>query len=190
MLRSHEEFYGKAAMMKGKIAEGAICYTGDLFDPARTKNSLNYYAGIASDLKKAECQVLAITDMAGLIRPPAARALIAALRDVTDLPIHLHTHDTSGIAGATLIATAEAGVDAIDVATDAMSGTTSQPCLGSVVEALRYTTATPVSTPRQSGGSASIGRVFASSMRRSRAICAQARRRSISMKCLAVGSRT
>ena len=118
MLRSHEEFYGKAAMMKGKIAGGAICYTGDLFDPAHTKYSLNYYAGIASDLKKAGCQVLAIKNMAGLIRPPAARALISALRDVTDLPIHLHTHDTSGIAGATLIATAEAGVDAIDVATD------------------------------------------------------------------------
>ena len=177
-------------MMKGKIAGGAICYTGDLFDPAHTKYSLNYYAGIASDLKKAGCQVLAIKNMAGLIRPPAARALIAALRDVTDLPIHLHTHDTFGIAGATLIAAAEAGVDAIDVATDAMSGTTSQPCLGSVVEALRYTTATPVSTPRQSGGSASIGRVFAGSMRRSRAICAQALRRFISMKCLSVSSRT
>jgi len=123
----------------GKIAEGAICYTGDIFDPARAKYSLTYYAGMARDLEKAGCQVLAIKDMAGLLRPPAARALIAALRDVTDLPIHLHTHDTSGIAGATLIAAAEAGVDAIDVATDAMSGTTSQPCLGSVVEALRHT---------------------------------------------------
>ncbi|MFT3964531.1 MAG: pyruvate carboxylase [Sphingobium sp.] len=123
----------------GKIAEGAICYTGDIFDPNRAKYSLSYYADLARQLDVAGCQVLAIKDMAGLLRPPAARALIAALRDVTDLPIHLHTHDTSGIAGATLIAAAEAGVDAIDVATDAMSGTTSQPCLGSVVEALRHT---------------------------------------------------
>lgn len=128
----------------GKIAEGAICYTGDVLDPARPKYSLSYYADLARRLEAVGCQVLAIKDMAGLLRPAGARALIGALRDVTDLPIHLHTHDTSGLAGATLIAAVEAGVDAIDVATDAMSGTTSQPCLGSVVEALRH-------TPRDSG---------------------------------------
>ena len=128
----------------GKIAEGAICYTGDIFDPDRAKYSLSYYASLAWQLEGAGCQVLAIKDMAGLLRPPAARALIAAIRDVTDLPIHLHTHDTSGIAGATLVAAVDAGVDAIDVATDAMSGTTSQPCLGSIVEALRH-------TPRDTG---------------------------------------
>ena len=133
-----------AVCAAGKIAEGAMCYTGDIFDPDRAKYSLAYYADLARQLEAAGCQVLAIKDMAGLLRPPAARALIAALRDVTDLPIHLHTHDTSGIAGATLIAAVEAGVDAIDVATDAMSGTTSQPCLGSVVEALRH-------TPRDTG---------------------------------------
>jgi pyruvate carboxylase len=123
----------------GGIAEGAICYTGDVLDPNRAKYSLAYYADLARQLEAAGCQVLAIKDMAGLLRPAAARALIGALRDVTDLPIHLHTHDTSGIAGATVIAAVEAGVDAIDLATDAMSGTTSQPCLGSVVEALRHT---------------------------------------------------
>ncbi len=123
----------------GKIAEGAICYTGDVLDPNRAKYSLGYYADLARQLEAAGCQVLAIKDMAGLLRPAATRALVAALRDVTDLPIHLHTHDTSGLAGATLIAAIEAGVDAVDVATDAMSGTTSQPCLGSVVEALRHT---------------------------------------------------
>jgi len=123
----------------GRVAEGAICYTGDVLDPDRAKYSLAYYADLARQLETAGCQVLAIKDMAGLLRPAAARALIGALRDVTDLPIHLHTHDTSGIAGATLIAAVEAGVDAIDLATDAMSGTTSQPCLGSVVEALRHT---------------------------------------------------
>ncbi|MFD2676652.1 pyruvate carboxylase [Camelimonas lactis] len=123
----------------GKIAEGAICYTGDVFDPDRAKYSLNYYAGLARELEAAGCHVLAIKDMAGLLRPPAARALIKALRDVTDLPIHLHTHDTSGAASATVIAAIEAGVDAVDLATDAMSGATSQPCLGSVVEAVRGT---------------------------------------------------
>ena len=128
----------------GKIAEGAICYTGDVLDPERAKYSLSYYAGLARQLEAAGCQVLAIKDMAGLLRPAAARALVGALRDATDLPIHLHTHDTSGIAGATLVAAVEAGVDAIDLATDAMSGTTSQPCLGSIVEALRH-------TPRDSG---------------------------------------
>ncbi len=133
-----------AVRAAGKIAEGAICYTGDVLDPDRAKYSLGYYADLARQLQAAGCQVLAIKDMAGLLRPAAARALIGALRDVTDLPIHLHTHDTSGIAGATLIAAVEAGVDAIDVATDAMSGTTSQPCLGSVVAALRH-------TPRDTG---------------------------------------
>ena len=128
----------------GKIAEGAICYTGDVLDLTRAKYSLTYYADLAKQLDAAGCHALAIKDMAGLLRPAAARALIAALRDVTDLPIHLHTHDTSGIAGATLIAAVEAGVDAIDVATDAMSGTTSQPCLGSIVAALRH-------TPRDTG---------------------------------------
>ncbi|MGE4321839.1 MAG: pyruvate carboxylase [Sphingobium sp.] len=128
----------------GRIAEGAICYTGDVLDPARPKYSLSYYADLARQLEAAGCQVLAIKDMAGLLRPAGVRALIGALRDVTDLSIHLHTHDTSGLAGATLIAAVEAGVDAIDVATDAMSGTTSQPCLGSVVEALRH-------TPRDTG---------------------------------------
>ncbi|MGQ3675528.1 pyruvate carboxylase [Xanthobacter sp. TB0139] len=123
----------------GKIAEGAICYTGDINDPDRAKYSLNYYTGLARELEAAGCHMLAIKDMAGLLRPPAARALVKALRDVTDLPIHLHMHDTSGIGGATLIAAIEAGVDAVDAATDAMSGTTSQPCLGSIVEALRHT---------------------------------------------------
>ena len=128
----------------GKIAEGAICYTGDVLDPDRAKYSLRYYADLACQLEAAGCHVLAIKDMAGLLRPAGARALIAALRDVTDLPIHLHTHDTSGLAGATIIAAVEAGVDAIDAAADAMSGTTSQPCLGSIVEALRH-------TPRDTG---------------------------------------
>ena len=133
-----------AVVASGKIAEGALCYTGDILDPNRAKYSLAYYVDLARQLEAAGCHILAIKDMAGLLKPAAATALIRALRDATDLPIHLHTHDTSGAAAATLIAAVDAGVDAIDAAIDAMSGTTSQPCLGSVVEALR-------NTPRDTG---------------------------------------
>ena len=122
----------------GKIAEGTICYTGNLLDPARSKYDLAYYRGVARELDAAGCHLIAIKDMAGLLTPEAARQLIDALRDVTDKPLHLHTHDTSGAAAATLIAAAEAGVDAIDAAMDSFSGQTSQPCLGSVVHALRH----------------------------------------------------
>ncbi len=123
----------------GKLAEGAICYTGDILDPDRAKYSLGYYVGLAKELEAAGCHVLGVKDMAGLLRPAAARALIRALKDEVGLPIHFHTHDTSGIAGASILAAVDAGVDAVDAAMDAMSGLTSQPCLGSIVEALRHT---------------------------------------------------
>ena len=123
----------------GKLAEGAICYTGDILDPDRTKYSLRYYVDLAKDLERAGCHILGLKDMAGLLKPAAARVLVKALREEVGLPIHLHTHDTSGISGATVLAAVEAGVDAIDAAMDAMSGATSQPCLGSLVEALRHT---------------------------------------------------
>lgn len=122
----------------GKIAQGAICYTGNLLDSKRSKFDLTYYLNIARQLDAAGCHMLAIKDMAGLLTPPAARILIAGLRDVTDLPIQLHTHDTSGAAAATLITAAEAGVDGIDAAFDSFSGLTSQPCMGSVAAALRF----------------------------------------------------
>ena len=123
----------------GKLAEGAICYTGDILDPDRTKYSLRYYVDLAKDLERAGCHILGLKDMAGLLKPAAARVLVKALREEVGLPIHLHTHDTSGISGATVLAAVDAGVDAIDAAMDAMSGATSQPCLGSLVEALRHT---------------------------------------------------
>jgi pyruvate carboxylase len=122
----------------GKLAEGAICYTGDILDPNRAKYSLNYYVGIAKELERAGCHILAIKDMAGLLRPAGARVLVKALRETCGLPLHLHTHDTSGISAATVLAAAEAGVDAADAAMDSMSCTTSQPCLGSIAEALRH----------------------------------------------------
>ena len=127
----------------GKLAEGAVCYTGDIFDPARSKYDLAYYIRMAKEIEKAGCHILAIKDMAGLLKPAQARVLVAALKNEIGLPIHLHTHDTSGIAGATILAAVDAGVDAVDGAMDAMSGNTSQPCLGSVVEALRHTPRDP-----------------------------------------------
>jgi pyruvate carboxylase len=125
-----------AVAEEGKVAEGAICYTGDLFDPDRSKYDLKYYVGLARELEAAGVHVLGIKDMAGLLKPAAARKLISTLRNETDLPIHLHTHDTSGASAATVLAAVEAGVDAVDAAMDALSSTTSQPTLGSLVAAL------------------------------------------------------
>jgi pyruvate carboxylase len=121
----------------GKVAEGAICYTGDLFDAARPKYNLKYYVGLAKALEKAGAHVLGIKDMAGLLKPQAAKVLIETLKQEVGLPIHLHTHDTSGAAAATIMAAVDAGVDAVDAAMDALSGTTSQPTLGSLAAALR-----------------------------------------------------
>ena len=128
-----------AVCENGKLAEGAICYTGDILDPDRAKYSLSYYVGLAKELEAAGCHILGVKDMAGLLKPAAAHRLITTLKQEVGLPIHLHTHDTSGIAAASILAAIDAGVDAIDAAMDAMSGATSQPCLGSIVEALRRT---------------------------------------------------
>jgi pyruvate carboxylase len=128
-----------AVVKSGKVAQGALCYTGDILDPDRAKYSLAYYVDLARQLERAGCQMLVVKDMAGLLKPPAANVLFKALREVTDLPLSLHTHDTSGAAAATILAAIDAGADSIDAAMDAMSGTTSQACLGSIVEALRHT---------------------------------------------------
>ena len=120
----------------GKIAEAAICYTGDILNPMRPKYDLRYYVELAKELESAGAHVLGIKDMAGLLKPAAARTLIRALKQEVGLPIHLHTHDTSGAAAATVLAAVDEGVDAFDAAMDSMSGLTSQPCLGSIVAAL------------------------------------------------------
>ena len=125
-----------AVREQGAVAEAAICYSGDLFDTSRPKFNLRYYVDLARQLEKAGAQILAIKDMAGVCRPRAARELVTALRNETGLPIHFHTHDTSGIAAASVVAAVEAGCDAVDGALDAMSGLTSQPNLGSLVAAL------------------------------------------------------
>ncbi|MCB6178626.1 pyruvate carboxylase [Rhodobacter sp. Har01] len=128
-----------AVIEAGKVCEGTVCYTGDLLDPARAKYDLKYYVAHAKELKAAGAHVLGLKDMAGLLKPAAARVLIKALKQEVGLPIHFHTHDTSGAAAATVLAACDAGVDAVDAAMDAFSGGTSQPCLGSIVEALRHT---------------------------------------------------
>jgi pyruvate carboxylase len=128
-----------AVIAADKVCEGTICYTGDMLDPARAKYNLKYYVGMAKDLEKAGAHVLGLKDMAGLLKPAAATALIKALKDEVGLPIHFHTHDTSGAAIATVMAASAAGVDCVDGAMDALSGNTSQPTLGSIVEALRGT---------------------------------------------------
>ena len=126
-----------AVIEEGKLCEAAICYTGDILDPQRAKYELNYYVSLAKELEAAGAHIIALKDMGGLLKPAAAKVLFKALRETTDLPIHFHTHDTSGISAATVLAAVEAGVDAVDAAMDALSGNTSQPVLGSIVEALR-----------------------------------------------------
>jgi len=126
-----------AVRESGRICEAAICYTADLHDPERARYDLDYYLAMARELRDAGTHILGIKDMGGLLKPAAARELVAALRDETGLPVHFHTHDTSGVAAASVLAAVDAGVDAIDLAMDSLSGFTSQPCLGSVVEALR-----------------------------------------------------
>lgn len=126
------------------VAEVALCYTGNLLDPAEDLYTLDYYLRLADRIVEAGAHVLAIKDMAGLLRPAAAARLVSALRERFDLPVHLHTHDTTGGQMATLLAAADAGVDAVDAASAAMAGTTSQPSMSALVAALEH-------TPRDTG---------------------------------------
>jgi pyruvate carboxylase len=121
------------------ICEGAICYTGNIIDPKRSKYSLKYYVKLAKELEKMGAHMLAIKDMAGLCRPAAASVLVKALKEEIGIPIHFHTHDTSGIAAASVLSAAEAGVDIVDLAIASMSGSTSQPNMNSIVAALQFT---------------------------------------------------
>ena len=121
------------------LAEVAICYTGDILDPARDKYSLKYYVQMAKELEKMGAHLLAIKDMAGLCRPYAAKALVKALKEEIGIPVHFHTHDTSGINAASVLQASDAGVDIVDLALASMSGSTSQPNLNSIVAALEHT---------------------------------------------------
>jgi pyruvate carboxylase len=126
------------------VCEAAICYTGDILDPKRTKYSLNYYVRLARELERMGAHFLCVKDMAGLCRPFAAHALVRALKEETGLPVHFHTHDTSGVNAASVLKASEAGVDVADLAIASMSGSTSQPNLNSIVAALAH-------TPRDTG---------------------------------------
>ena len=126
------------------ICEGTICYTGDILDPSRDKFPLKYYVRLARELERMGAHFLAIKDMAGLCRPYAAQKLVRTLKDEIGLPIHFHTHDTSGINAASILRASDAGVDVADLAIASMSGTTSQPNLNSIVAAL-------ANTPRDTG---------------------------------------
>lgn len=128
-----------AVRQTGAVCEAAICYTGDILDPAREKYSLDYYIRIARELERMGAHVLAIKDMAGLLRPYAAERLVTTLRNAIGLPIHFHTHDTSGLNAASILKASEAGVHVCDAALASMSGTTSQPNLNSIVAALDHT---------------------------------------------------
>jgi len=129
----------EATRKSGKVCEAAICYTGDILDPRRDKYPLTYYVKMAKELERMGAHVIAIKDMAGLVRPFAAPKLVKALREEVGLPIHFHTHDTSGVNAASILKAAEAGVDVADAALASFSGTTSQPNLNSIVAALART---------------------------------------------------
>lgn len=127
------------SLKTGKIVEGALCYTGDILNPNEVKYTLDYYVEKAHELEDMGVHILAIKDMAGLLKPYAAHKLVTTLKDELHIPIHLHTHDTTGAGVATVLKAAEAGVDIADLAIESMSSCTSQPSLNAVVEALRGT---------------------------------------------------
>ena len=126
------------------VCEGTLCYTGNILDPKRDKYSLNYYVKLAKDLVKMGAHTLCIKDMAGLCRPFAAKKLVKTLKEEIGVPIHFHTHDTSGINASSILTASEAGVDICDAALSSLSGCTSQPNLNSIVAALQH-------TPRETG---------------------------------------
>uniref|UniRef100_A0A1W7R9W0 Pyruvate carboxylase n=1 Tax=Hadrurus spadix TaxID=141984 RepID=A0A1W7R9W0_9SCOR len=128
----------EAAGKAGGVVEAAISYTGDVSDPSRKKYDLNYYLKLSDELVKAGTHILSIKDMAGLLKPPAAKLLITSLRDRhPDIPIHIHTHDTAGAGVASMLICAECSADVVDVAVDSMSGMTSQPSMGAIVATLK-----------------------------------------------------
>ncbi|MEA5041649.1 MAG: pyruvate carboxylase [Oscillibacter ruminantium] len=126
-------------LKQGKICQATVCYTGDILDPARDKYTLNYYVNMAKELEKRGAHMLAIKDMAGLLKPYAAKKLVTALKQEIGIPIQLHTHNTSGNQVAAVLLAAEAGVDVADLAISSMSSLTSQPSLNAVVAALQGT---------------------------------------------------
>ncbi len=134
----------EAVRKSGKVCEAAICYTGDITDPRRDKYPLEYYVSMAKELEKMGAHILAIKDMAGLLKPQAAFKLVKALKENIGIPVHLHTHDTSSNGSAMLLKAAEAGVDIVDAALSSLSGLTAQPNLNALVAAMEGTERDPL----------------------------------------------
>lgn len=137
-LKAMEASIGYVRNKTKGLAEVSMCYTGDILDPKKTKYNLDYYLQLAKDIENAGAHILAIKDMAGLLKPYAATELITALKETVNMPIHLHTHDTSALQHATYLKAIEAGVDVIDVALGGLSGLTSQPNFNSMLELMQF----------------------------------------------------
>jgi pyruvate carboxylase len=127
-----------AVVDSGGICEASLCYSGDILNPGRSKYTLNYYLNMAKELEKMGAHIIAIKDMAGLLKPEAARILVKALKETVAVPIHFHTHDTAGIQAASILNATEVGLDIADAAMAPLSGGTSQPNLNNIAEALRF----------------------------------------------------
>src|SRR5947209_2181571 len=134
----------EAVREAGMLCEAAICYTGDILNPARPKYDLKYYVGLAKQLEARGANLIAIKDMAGLCKPFAAKKLVETLRQEVGIPIHFHTHDVGGAQAASVLEASAVGLEIADGAIASMSGLTSQPSLNAIVESLRF-------TPRETG---------------------------------------
>src|SRR5699024_5320987 len=128
-----------AALETGKIVEASMCYTGDILDKSRSKYNLEYYINMAKELESLGIDIICIKDMAGILKPYAAYERVTALKNNVKVPIHLHTHDTSGNGVATCLMASKAGVDILDGAIETMAGFTSQPSLNAIMESVKYT---------------------------------------------------
>jgi pyruvate carboxylase len=138
----------EAVREAGALCEAAICYTGDMLDPARPKYNLSYYVSLAKELEKRGANLIAIKDMAGLCKPAAAERLIKALREEVGVPVHFHTHDIGGGQAASVLRGADVGLDVADAAVASMAGLTSQPSANAIVESLRFTPRQTALDPR------------------------------------------
>lgn len=133
----------ETTLKTGKIAEAAICYTGDVLDPSKTKYTIDYYVNMARELEAFGADIIGIKDMAGLLKPYAAYNLVKAIKENVNLPVHLHTHDTSGNGVTTCLMAAQAGVDIVDGAIESLAGITSQPSLNAMIESVKFTDRDP-----------------------------------------------
>lgn len=180
----------EAVLEAGAVAEGSICYSGNLWNPSEDLYTLDYYLGVAEELDDAGVHILCIKDMAGLLRAEAARSLVTALRERFEQPVHLHTHDTSGGQVATYLAAIEAGVDAVDAAAPPLSGMTSQPSIAAVVSMTDNTARATGLSLDAIGDLSRIGSPSVGCTRRSKRVFSRRQGRSIDTRSPADNCRT